>query len=170
MAIFDFLFGSKDKIKKFDQFTPEQKKFMGMLGQMLMGGKGQQGGFNQSFGLLQDYLDPESDVYKNFEAPYLQQFQDQIVPMLAERFAGAGGGLGGGISSSGFGQALSTAGSQLQTNLAQMKSGMQRDSISDILGLSSNFMGMQPFGYEKRQGSPGLLAQGLGGFMGSYFR
>lgn len=164
MAIMDFLFGKGDKLKKVEQFTPEQKQFMSFLSSSLMGGKGQPGGFNQAFGLLQQYLDPQSDVYKGFEAPYMQQFQDQIVPMLAERFAGAGGGLGGGLSSSGFGQALSSAGSQLQTNLAGMKSGLQRQSIGDILGLSNTLMGLQPFGYQNRQGNPGFIPQAMGGF------
>lgn len=169
-GLFDFLFGAGDKLKKVKQFSPEQEKFMGLLSNSLMGSKGQSGGFQDAFGLLRDYLDPESDVYKNFEAPYMQQFNDQIVPMLAERFAGLGGGMGGGLSSSGFGQALSTAGSQLQTNLAQMKSGMQRQSIGDILGLSQNFMGMQPFGYERLQGGPGwiptMVGAGMKGFGG----
>lgn len=169
MALFDFLFGKGDKMQKVEQFTPEQKQFMGLLSNALMGGKGgQAGGFNQAFGLLQQYLNPESDLYQNFEAPYLQQFQDQTIPMLAERFAGAGGpsggGLSGALSSSAFAQSLGSAGSQLQTNLAQMKSGLQRESIADILGLSKNFMGMQPFGYQKMQGNAGLIPQALGGF------
>ncbi len=90
------------------------------------------GGYSSALDLLKGYLDPNSDIYQNFEAPYMQQFEQQTVPMLAERFAGAGA-MGGGLSSSGFGQSLSSAGANLQTNLAQMKSGMQNQAIQSLI-------------------------------------
>lgn len=93
----------------------------------------QGGGYNDAMSLLQQYLNPESDIYKNFEAPYMQQFEQQTVPGLAEKFAGMGA-MGGGLSSSGFGQSLGAAGANLQTQLAQMKQQYQRQSIGDLLG------------------------------------
>lgn len=93
----------------------------------------QQGGYGDAMSLLQQYLNPQSDIYKNFEAPYMQQFEQQTVPGLAEKFAGLGA-MGGGLSSSGFGQALGAAGANLQTQLAQMKQQYQRQSIQDLLG------------------------------------
>lgn len=164
--------GSKDKISKLSNFNPQQQNFFKQFMSQLQGLGGQGGGFGQATGLLQDYLDPNSDVYSNFEQPYLNEFNQQTVPMLAERFAGMGGGLGGGgTASSGFGQALGAAGANLQTNLAGMKSQMQRQSINDLLGqymgMAQMGMGAQPFSYMRQQGSPNPLALGLQGFGGA---
>lgn len=164
--------GSKDKIKKLSNFAPGQEKFFNQFLSQLQGMGGQGGGFNQATALLQDYLNPNSDIYSNFEQPYLNEFNQQTVPMLAERFAGLGGGLGaGGTASSGFGQALGAAGANLQTNLASMKSQMQRQSINDLLsqymGMASLGLGAQPFSYLRQQGSPNNLGLGLQGFGGA---
>jgi hypothetical protein len=152
MGIFDFLFGKESKIKKLPTMSDQQGElFKSLLGSL-------QGGNNQAMNLLQQYLNPQSDIYQNFEKPYLQQFEQETVPMLAERFAGAGA-QGGALSSSGFGQALSSAGSNLQTGLAQMKSGMQRQSIQDILGMNQMALGTSPFSYLQKPASAGFLPQ-----------
>jgi hypothetical protein len=163
MAFFDFLFGKEDKVKKLESLSPEQKQIL----QQLLGniqGLGGQGGYGQAINLLQQYLDPNSEVYGNFEAPYRQEFEQQTIPNIAERFAGAGA-QGGALSSSGFGQALGAAGANLQTNLAQMKSGLQRQSIQDILGQYSTMtgqgLGIQPFAYYNKPGHQGFLPTAL---------
>jgi len=173
MDLMSFLFGRDDKIKQKTTLAPQQEQLLNQLLQSLTGMGGQQGAYGQATGLLQDYLNPESDVYSNFEAPYRQQFEQETIPMLAERFAGAGA-QGGALSSSGFGQALGAAGAGLQTNLAHMKSQMQRQSIGDILGQYNTMAGLglgtSPFMYMNRPGTGGLVpsmltgfAQGLGG-------
>lgn len=159
MALFDFLFGSKDKTKKMPTMNPQQQQLLNMLLQQTQGGAG------NALSLLQGYLDPNSQQYQNFEQPYRQQFEQETVPMLAERFAGQGA-----LGSSGFGQALSSAGSNLQTNLAQMKSGMQRQSIMDLLGLSQNLLGQSPFAYQTQKGSAGFLPQAIGQGVAAYAR
>lgn len=165
----EFLFGSGDKLKKVKQFTPEQMQMLKSITDALMD---QGGGFQGAFNVLNQYLNPESDVYKSLEAPYLRQFEQETVPMLAERFAGFGGGMGGGLSSSGFGQALGAAGAGLQENLAAMKTGLQRQSAGDIFGLMQQALGAQPFGYERVQGGPGyiptMVGQGMKGFGGGF--
>lgn len=123
-----------------------------------------QGGYQDAIGLLQQYLNPQSDVYKNFEQPYLQEFNQQIVPGLAERFAGMGA-MGGGLSSSGFGQSLGAAGANLQAQLAQMKQQYQRQSINDLLNqynqLTSTSLNARPFENVYDPGTEGQL--GIGG-------
>jgi hypothetical protein len=158
--------------KKVSNFDRIQKQLHGQRGNQALGLGGAGGGYENAIGLLQDYLNPESDIYQNFEAPYLQRFNQQTVPGLAERFAGFGA-QGGALSSSGFGQALSTAGANLQTDLAAMKANMQRNSIADILNqyntLSSGVMGAQPFSQVAQ--SPGTLSSifsGIGGMANPY--
>lgn len=172
-SLMDFLFGQDQKFKKLDTMSGGQNQLLQQLLQSLTGGGGNGGGYQQAMGLLQDYMNPQSDVYKNFEAPYMQQFEQQTVPMLAEKFAGFGGGMGGGLSSSGFGQALGAAGGNLQTNLAQLKSQMGRQSIQDILGMTQFGLGAQPFAYANRPASPGFFPQmfgsGMNAMMGGMF-
>lgn len=149
------LFGGGDKIKKLDNYTPEQQSFFKNYTNMAQQLQGGQGGIQSVLGLLQQYLNPESDAYKNFEAPYLQKFNTQTIPGIAERFAGANA-MGGGLMSSGFGQALGGASADYASNLAGLKSQLQRGSIQDLLGLFTNMgqnvLGAQPFSYLHKPG------------------
>lgn len=169
-SISDFLFGSSDKLKKVNNFDSQQGQLHNSILSQLLQMQGQGGGYSNALQILQDYLNPQSDAYQNFEQPYLDQFNQQTIPGLAEQFAGAGGGMGGGLSSSGFGQALGAAGANLQTNLAQMKSGLQRQSVNDLFAQfnqqSQQGLNAQPFSYKQQQGSQGLLQSGLNAFLG----
>lgn len=169
----DFLFGTDDQTNQLSNYNPQQQQFFDNFLQHLMGMQGEGGGVGKATNILNQYLDPQSDIYKNFEAPYRQEYEQQTIPMLAERFAGAGA-QGGALSSSGFGQALGAAGANLQTNLAQMKSNMQRQSIGDILGLYQNMSGQalnaRPFDYQFKPGSQGLVPSALTAFAGGLGR
>lgn len=162
----DFLFGDKDQFKRISTQTKPQMKFQNSILNQLMKMQRPGGGYNESIGLLQDYLDPDSELYQNYEAPYLRQFNEQTIPGLAERFAGFGANSGA-LSSSGFGQALGAAGAGLQENLAGLKSNMQRQSIRDLLGqynqLASYGLGNNQFQNVYQPGSTGLLGGILGG-------
>ena len=165
-GLMDFLFGTD--FEKMDTMSPEQKQFFeSIFGQL--GEDGQLGqAYGQGMGNLQEMLDPSSAAYQRFEAPYMQQFNQETVPGLAERFAGAGA-QGGALSSSGFGQALSSAGSNLQTQLAGMKSNLQRQAVGDIMSQYNSMAGMgmgaQPFGYKQPQQGflPQMMAAGAKG-------
>lgn len=162
----DFMWGTG--FEKMDTLSPEQQQ----LFQQIMSSLGQGGQLGQSYGQglsgLQEMLNPSSAAYQRFEAPHLQQFEQQTVPGLAERFAGAGA-QGGALSSSGFGQALSSAGGQLQTQLAGMKAGLQQQAIRDIMqqysGMAGMGMGAETFGYQapKEGAIMKLLAAFAGG-------
>ncbi len=160
MGLVDFLFGSNDKLKQISNYTPQQNQLLQSLFPLLQ--QMQQGGYGNAMNLLQQYLNPESDVYKNFEQPYLDQYNDDI-GRLSERFAGAGA-----LGSSGFAQSLGAASGNLRNNLASLKSGMQRDSIGTLLNQYNNLqntaLGAQPFTYMNRQGNAGLIPTALGGF------
>ena len=167
MGFFDFLFGTEDTREQLPTMNPQQMKLLNSV--ISQQGKLQQGGYGDSMSLLQQYLNPESDVYKNFENPYRQEFEQQTVPGLAERFAGLGA-MGGGLSSSGFGQALGAAGANLQTQLASMKQQYQRQSINDLLNqynqLTNTGLNARTFENTYQPGSTGLLG-GLGSGIGA---
>lgn len=169
--MFDFLFGSEDKYKKLETMAPEQKQLFQQLLSLMGGQAGQAGGGQASIQHLMQLLDPSSEAYKKFEQPYMQQFEQQTVPGLAERFAGAGA-MGGGLSSSGFGQALSSAGSNLQQNLAGLKTGMQSQAANSLMQQLQSLLGQQSFQYGHQPSQMGFLPQlmlaGAGGFSKGY--
>ena len=155
--MFDWLVGS-NKMKKMPTMTKEQTALMNQMLQML-GQGGQLGqGYGQSLDYQQQLMDPSSEAVNQFAEPYMQQFEQQTVPGLAERFAGMGG-MGGGLSSSGFGQSLSSAGGNLQNQLAALKAQLGQGAAQNLMGqygqMSGQALGAQPFGYQKAQ--PGFL-------------
>ena len=168
--IMEMIFGHGDQNVQQSTLNQGQEGFLGQLMQQLQQMSGQGGGMQQAMQTLMGFLDPNSEQYKNFEAPYLQQFEQQTIPGLAEKFAGMGGGMGGGLSSSGFGQALGAAGGNLQTQLAQMKSQMQRQAAGDLFGqynqMANQGLGTRAFENQYQPGSTGLLGQAVSGLAG----
>lgn len=168
MGVLDFIFGSKDKLKKVPTGTKEQQAFHNQLLSQAMGMAQPGGGFNQAQQYYNSLLQPGNEAYQNFAVPFMNQFQEQTLPDIAERFAGAGA-----LSSSGFGQALGGAGAGLQAQLAQLfallqnqAAGAQTNQFNQLAQTGLNY---QPFAYQNKQGSGGILgplATGLGTALG----
>jgi len=161
-GIADFLFGS-DKFKRERAFTPQQNQLFQGMGNTLQNS----GGYNQAFSNLQNLLDPSNEAYDRFTAPYMRQFNEQTLPMLAERFAGFGNNSGA-LSSSGFGQSLGAAGAGLQENLASLKSQLGLQAGQQIFGQYGNFLQQKPE-YAYQQQNQGFLAPFLGSATGAFF-
>lgn len=164
--------GGDDKMKKVETLSKEQKAFFNQIMQML-GPEGQLGkGYQNSLNLQNQLMDPSSEAVNQFAAPYMNQFEQQTVPGLAERFAGLGG-MGGGLSSSGFGQALSSAGGNLQAQLAQLKAGLGQQASQSLMRQYGNFANLglttPTFAYQQQAPSAGggfLQSWGQSGFPG----
>lgn len=163
----DWLFGSAPKLKKKPTGTPQQQQFGGqdliaMLQQMM----GQGGGFQQANQYDQSLLGGGQEAFNQFSSPYLQQFQEQIAPRIAEQYAGAGA-----LSSSGFGQALGGAGAGLSSQLAQLFSQLQGQAAGRQQGQFQNLsqlgLGYSPFAYHEKQGSTGFAAPFLTALAGN---
>lgn len=135
--------------------------------------QGQAQGFGQLQPQIMTYLqqllsgDPEATAA--FEAPYMRQFNEQIVPGLANQFAGMGA-----LSSSGFQQSLGQAGAGLSENLAALREGLRSQAagqgmqgIHDLLGM--NTQGLVPKGQSFLKqlllGLSGGVGQGAGSLM-----
>jgi len=69
-------------------FTPGQQS---ALDQALKGFQGG-GGIESALRYFQDLLSDNPDAMKAFEAPAMRQFNEQIIPNIAERFSGQGAG------------------------------------------------------------------------------
>lgn len=166
-------FGGSDQMNKVNTLNRGQRGLLSQLMQMLNPqgslGQGQQGAVNYQ----QQLMDPSSQAVDQFAQPYMNQFNQQTIPGLAERFAGMGA-MGGGLSSSGFGQALGAAGGNLQAQLAQLKAGLGQQAAQSLMGQYGNLSGLslnaQPFGYQQKAPTAlGGMLQGWaqGGFGGS---
>jgi len=156
----EWIFGSSPQLKKKATGTAAQQQFGGqdlisLLQQMMGQGGGLQQANQYDQGLLQGGFGNQG-AYDQFSAPYLQQFQEQIAPRIAEQFAGMGG-----LSSSGFAQALGGAGAGLQSQLAQLFSQLQGQAAgrqqNQFQGLSQLGLGYQPFAYHETPGSQGIF-------------
>lgn len=154
--LWDFIFGSEDKLKKIETGTPQQNAFHGNILSQLQQMMQQGGGYNQAQNYWQNMLQPGQEGFDQFSQPYMQQFEEQVLPQIAERFAGAGA-----LSSSGFGQALGGAASGMQGQLAQLFSQLQQQAAQGLSGqfnqLSQQGLNYQPFAYNKQKGQMGLL-------------
>jgi hypothetical protein len=139
--------------------------------------------FQQGSQYIQQLLSGSPQSTAAFEAPAMRQFNEQIVPGLAERFSGLGAGS---QSSSAFQQALGQAGAGLAENLQSLRSGLQmqgaqqglqyaQQPISNYQGLAGLGLGTQTRGFMQKQlpfwqqlltGLSGGAGQIGGGFFG----
>lgn len=159
---------NKNQLSTLDDILNQVK---GMGNQDITQNQGYQTGQNW---LQSMFNDPE--FFKSFEAPLQRQFQEQTVPELANRFAGMGSG--GALGSTAFRNQLGREGSNLSTNIAALRGGMQQQAIPQMLGYAqqpfNNYLQMlqqalQPTQnvYQPPSAGPfgGAFAAGTGGMM-----
>lgn len=160
MGFMDSLFGTPGRIEALPSMTGEQSQ---LLAQLLggLGGQGGQGGaLGAGLGNLQTLLGGGKQAFEAFEKPALRQFQEQIVPGIAERFTSMGAGAQG---SSAFGQQLGAAGAGLAESLSGQRAGLQSQVLSQLSNLLGLGIGAQPFQYQAIPGQEGGLSKLLGG-------
>ena len=156
-------FGTSGGMEQLTRFTPQQ---MQMFSQLL-GGLG--GAQSSGMDFLTQLLSGDEGAFAKFEDPFKRQFQQETVPGIAERFAGAG--THGATSSSGMQQSMAQAGKELTESLGSLRGNLQQNALSQLQGMMG--MGFQPtFENIYKQPTMGMfggLASGLGqgaGMMG----
>jgi len=169
----EFLFGKSDKTKSLNVLTPEQKR---ALSEYFSQGIDKNPLYSSGSSYLQGLLSNSPDAFSAFEAPYLQNFEQNIIPSIAERFAGMGTGAGA-SSSSALYNSLAQAGRSLQTDLAGLRSGLQMQALPQALGYaqqpySNKLAGIGTRSFENmyQPGNTGLIggiASGLSGGIGT---
>ena len=113
------------KFQQVPTFTGGQQELQNQILQQLLQAN------PQIFQYLTSLLSGSPESTAAFEEPYLRQFQQQIVPGIAERFGGAAGSHGS-LSSSGLNQSLAAAGTDLQSNLAALREGLKGQAVSGL--------------------------------------
>lgn len=159
----DLFRGKKEELKKLPTMNRQQERMLNkMLKDIDIGDLdiGNRGTYKAGRDYLRDLLSGDSEAMKSFEAPYLRQFNEQIVPQLADRFASLGSGM---QDSSAFAQALSSSGADLQERLAALRGELQMQALPQALDYSqapgesayrrlSLGLGSSPFTYFHRPG------------------
>lgn len=167
-GIWETLFGRGDKNKQLPTMTGGQMQGLeGILAQ-LQQMQGQGGAYSGAQNYLSQILSGDPNAMAEFEAPYRNEFEQKTIPGLAERFAGMNP-MGGGLSSSGFGQAIGGAGAGLQAQLAGLHGALRQGASGQAMGqfnqLANMGLGTRTFENYMQPGSGGLLGgalQGLG--------
>jgi len=147
MAFNQFMFGSPSRYEKIDKFTPETSSVINQLRDMAFGG-----------------LQKNKPDFAPIEQQYKQQFQQETIPNLAERFTS----MGGGQRSSAFQGSLGRAGVDLNTNLAALRSkfDMQnRGQLMQMLGMGLTPQQDTGF-FQSKPGFLGAAAPGVGAGLG----
>ena len=149
--------GRPAAIEQISTLSPSQ---MGLQNQ-LMGaglGAGAGGAFGQAADYYRSLLDDTSPTLTAMQAPEMRQFREQIIPGLAEQFAGMGAsGTGGG----GFSVGGAQAAQGLSERLAAMRAGLRQQGAQGLMGIGQ--MGLQPYMQNiQRPHQPGLLQQAVG--------
>jgi hypothetical protein len=185
--------GTDPKLKKFQTLSHSQRKVQERLLQNRLPNlpsARNNPNFQSGSRYLQNLLSQSpQERYSQLEAPYMRQFQNEIMPGIAEQYAGAGA-----MGSSGFQNAAAEAGSSLMERLAALNLNQQNifrgQQLSAVpmsqsysqqpyneqmgrrqLQFQRNQLGMQTpaFGYQNIPGQPGMgqgIAQGYGSMAG----
>lgn len=174
-SFFDTLFGSQPKIQQLPNMAPyQQQSFQNAIENPI----DQNPLYKSGADYLQRILSNDPSAFQAFESPLMRQFQEQIVPMISQQFAGLGTGAGS-LNSSGFQQSLAHEAGSLSDRLAAQRAQLQQGAAQQALGYAqqpySNTLGfsqVSPFQYAETPGSQGLIggiAQGIGQGAGQAF-
>lgn len=160
MGLKEALFGTPGRIEAFPTMTGEQQQLFSQL----LGGLG--GPLSSGLGNLQALLSGSPEALEAFQRPAIRQFEEEVVPGIAERFSGMGAGAQG---SSAFGQQLGAAGAGLAERLSAQRAGLQSQALSQLsqlLGLGIGTKAFQPLQIPGQEGGLGKLLGGVGQGLG----
>lgn len=167
MGLTNFLFGSSSEVKR------AQRQQLGNI-QRLM--QQSQDDFSRAdstglrdmrTGYLQNLFSDSPQAMDAFSAPYIRQYEQQVLPQIAERAAAAGG-----LRSSGYNQSLVRSGEGFMQNLAQVREGQRGGALSSLTSDYDNAfnrmyqLSKQPLDISQYGGS-GLIGGGLQALQGS---
>jgi hypothetical protein len=154
-GVSDFLFGSPAEYEQVSNLTPSQMRNQRQL-ERAGRRRGAGGAFGTSADYYRDLLSNDSADFNAFAAPELRQFREQIIPDLAEQFAGMGSGA---LSSSGFRNAAVGAGADLSERLGALRAQLRQAGAAGLTNIGQ--MGLTPHSQYQmtNPGSEGFLSK-----------
>ncbi len=157
MAWNDFLFGTPATQERelVSNLTSSQLKGQRNL-ENAANQRGAKGAFGTSADYYRDLLSNENADLQAFQAPEMRRFNEQIIPDLAEQFAGMGSG---GLSSSGFRNAAVGAGTDLSERLGAIRAALRQQGAEGLQQIGQQALNphSQWETTSQTEGTPGLL-------------
>lgn len=150
----NFFTGTPEKRERVSTLTPSQMKFQQQLENAAMG-RGAQGAFGTAADYYRDLLSNENPDLEAFTAPELRQFREQIIPGLAEQFAGMGSG---GLNSSGFRNAAVGAGTDLAERLGAIRARLRESGAQGLMGIGNRALTPYTDWQTTQPGTEGFLS------------
>jgi len=147
-----FFTGTPGKYKQISTLDKSQQPLKEQLVNAGLG-QGAGGAFGESADYYRSLLSDDNSTFNAMAAPEQRRFNEQIVPDLAEQFAGMGSG---GLSSSGFRNAAVNAGTDLSERLGAIRANLRQQGAQGLQNIGQQ--GLQSYNqniYEK--GKPGLV-------------
>lgn len=152
----EFLFGKKPKVKQAKTLDASQQQLLDLINQGITSGEGP---LKDLFGVFN-----EQAFDTGVSQPALKNFKENILPLLQEKFI-SGNQVGG----SGQREAFGKAGTDLQSQLAQLMYQAQQQQQQNRLSGINTALGTKTFENLYKPGNEGLFqgvskafAQGLG--------
>jgi hypothetical protein len=140
------------RFEKLNRLNPEQEAALSNI----LGGVNQnnlnpqaQPTYQAGENYLQNLLSNSNDAFSKFEAPYKRQFEEEIIPQIAERFTGQNA-----RNSSAFRNALGQQGAALSERLAALREGLRMQAVPEAFKYGS-----QPSELQAKLASLGLGTQ-----------
>jgi hypothetical protein len=156
-SIKDFFVGTPEVREQVSNLTPSQLRNQQML-ERAARRRGAGGAFGETADYYRDLLSNASPDFDAFAAPELRQFREQIIPELAEQFAGMGSG---GLSSSGFRNAAVNAGTDLSERLGALRAQLRQQGAQGLFNIGQSSLTPHAQYQTTQQGSEGFLSQAL---------
>lgn len=144
--------GTPDTFEQKSLLRPEQEP---LLAQAVNAGinPGAGGAFGTSADYYRDLLSNDPETLRQLSAPELRQFNEQIMPGISEQFVGMGSG---GLSSSGFQNAATNAGTDLAERLGAIRANLRSQGAAGLTNIGQIGLGQYQENLQ-RPGTPGLL-------------
>lgn len=152
----DYIFGKQERTDQLPRFNEQQSASLDqILGRSTAA-------LPQGFDFLEQLIGQSPEALQQFQAPAMRQFNEDIIPSIAERFTGMGA-----QNSSGFTQALGKAGAGLAENLSAQKAGLSMQGLQQLMQLLQTGMTPQTENVI-RPGTQGLLQSLLSNAAGGF--
>jgi len=118
----NFWGGTPEKTQQFSTLSQDSQNLQGKLT------SGLSDPMAQMLQQLMGYLNPNQQSYEQFEKPLMRQFNEQIVPGIAEAYGGLNAS-----SSSGAQQTMAHAGTDLMERLGAQRGQLQQGSMDRVI-------------------------------------
>jgi len=149
-----FWSGSPEKHERVSSLMPYQENIL-KQGIGAFNKPGQVGGFGDIADYYRSLMSGDPKMLEQFYAPEMRNYKENIIPDLAEQFAGMGSG---GLSSSGFRNAGVQAGASLQERLGAIRAQLAMQGAQSMQNLGQGFLGNYSQDVTTQQGSPGFMS------------